>query len=119
MFDKVLDRLSTEIALKIIEMTAVKVEAGLSGRGAAILANAVAGAAPKARVGRPPGSKNAAKPAAKAPKFKRDMNCRVAGCKNRSKGPGFRYMCEEHMKLPKSEQIKAGEAYKAKHAAKA
>ncbi|HXL39494.1 MAG TPA: hypothetical protein VN928_03025 [Myxococcales bacterium] len=32
---------------------------------------------------------------------KRDMRCRYPGCKNRSKGPRFRYLCEEHLKLPK------------------
>ncbi len=29
------------------------------------------------------------------------MRCRYPGCKNRSKGPRFRYLCEEHLKLPK------------------
>ena len=36
-----------------------------------------------------------------------DMRCHYAGCKNRSKGPRFRYMCEEHMKLSKRAQIVA------------
>jgi hypothetical protein len=35
---------------------------------------------------------------------KRDMSCRYPGCKNRSKGPRFRFFCEKHMKLPKKEQ---------------
>ncbi len=34
----------------------------------------------------------------------RDMRCRYPGCKNRSKGPRFRFFCEEHLKLPKKEQ---------------
>src|SRR5467141_661903 len=37
---------------------------------------------------------------------KLDMHCRYPGCKNRSKGPRFRYLCEEHLKLPKA-KIKA------------
>jgi hypothetical protein len=33
--------------------------------------------------------------------IKRDMRCRYPGCKNKSKGPRFRFLCEEHLKLPK------------------
>jgi hypothetical protein len=33
---------------------------------------------------------------------KLDMHCRFPGCKNRSKGPRFRFLCEEHLKLPKA-----------------
>jgi hypothetical protein len=36
--------------------------------------------------------------------IKRDMRCRYPGCKNRSKGPRFRFLCEEHLKLPKKKQ---------------
>jgi hypothetical protein len=32
------------------------------------------------------------------------MSCRYPGCKNRSKGPRFRFLCEEHLKLPKRKQ---------------
>ena len=35
---------------------------------------------------------------------KRDMRCRYPGCKNRSKGPRFRFFCEKHLKLPKKKQ---------------
>jgi len=38
---------------------------------------------------------------------KLDMHCRYPGCKNRSKGPRFRYLCEEHLKLPKKKQDEA------------
>jgi hypothetical protein len=38
---------------------------------------------------------------------KRDMRCRYPGCKNRSKGPRFRFLCEKHLKLPKKEQAAA------------
>lgn len=36
--------------------------------------------------------------------MKRDMSCRYLGCKNRSKGPRFRFLCEEHLRLPKKKQ---------------
>jgi hypothetical protein len=29
---------------------------------------------------------------------KLDMKCRHPGCKNRSKGPRFHFLCEEHLK---------------------
>ena len=35
---------------------------------------------------------------------KRDMRCRYPGCKNRSKGPRFRFFCEKHIKLPEKEK---------------
>ena len=35
---------------------------------------------------------------------KLDMRCRYPGCKNPSKGPRFRFFCDEHRKLPKKEQ---------------
>ena len=40
----------------------------------------------------------------KAGSLKRDMSCRYPACKNRSKGPRFRFLCEEHLKLPKKKQ---------------
>jgi hypothetical protein len=40
----------------------------------------------------------------KAGSLKRDMSCRYPGCKNRSKGPRFRFLCEEHLKLSKKKQ---------------
>jgi hypothetical protein len=46
---------------------------------------------------------------------KLDMSCRVAGCKNTSKGPRFGFMCEEHAKLSKKDQQAARDAWKAKH----
>ena len=47
---------------------------------------------------------------------KLDMSCRVAGCKNTSGGPRHGFMCEQHQKLPKKEQLAAREAWKAKRA---
>jgi len=46
--------------------------------------------------------------------YQQDMHCRVAGCRNRSKGPRNHYMCEVHMKLPVAEQRKALVAYREK-----
>src|SRR5437763_6342495 len=46
----------------------------------------------------------AARGASKLAGSKLDMRCRYPGCKNRSKGPRFRFLCEEHLKLPKKEQ---------------
>lgn len=44
-----------------------------------------------------------------------DMKCRVAGCKERSRGPRFGYICDAHRaKLGKREQKAAREAYRAK-----
>lgn len=47
---------------------------------------------------------------------KRNMACHYPGCKNRSKGPRFRYLCEQHLKLPKKQQQAALEKWKAKAA---
>ena len=45
-----------------------------------------------------------------------DMTCRVPGCKNRSRGPRFGFICDEHgKKLSKTQQAAAREAWKAKH----
>jgi hypothetical protein len=45
------------------------------------------------------------------------MRCRYPGCKNRSKGPRFRFFCDEHRKLPKKEQDAALEKWEAKQQA--
>ena len=46
---------------------------------------------------------------------KLDMSCRVTGCKNRSRGPRFGFICDEHRrKLSKSDQAAARDAWKAK-----
>jgi hypothetical protein len=49
---------------------------------------------------------------------KREMMCRVQGCKNRSKGPRFGYICDVHLKkLSKGQQRKAREKWNEKNAA--
>src|SRR6267143_809848 len=67
----------------------------LAERFAQIFADRVSAALPKA--GRNGVSRNVSS-------LKRDMRCRYPGCKNRSKGPRFRFLCEEHLKLPKKKQ---------------
>ncbi len=32
------------------------------------------------------------------------MRCRYPGCKNKSKGQRFRFLCAEHLRLPKEQQ---------------
>jgi hypothetical protein len=66
--------------------------------------------APRRGPGRPKGSGRRGP----APGLKRDMRCRYPGCKNKSKGPRFRFLCEEHLKLPKSEQNAALEKWAGK-----
>jgi hypothetical protein len=49
---------------------------------------------------------------------KLDMRCRVAGCKNLSRGPRFGFICDMHRKqLSKKEQSAAREAWNAKRKA--
>ena len=44
-----------------------------------------------------------------------DMSCRVEGCKNRSRGPRFGFICDEHRKkLSKKDQQAARDAWKAR-----
>lgn len=47
---------------------------------------------------------------------KLEMRCRFPGCKNRSKGPRFRFLCEDHLKLPKAEQNAALQKWAEKNA---
>jgi hypothetical protein len=50
---------------------------------------------------------------------KLDMSCRVAGCKNPSKGPRWGFMCEKHLKeLSPKQQREAREKWHAAHTAK-
>lgn len=42
-----------------------------------------------------------------------DMKCRIAGCKNRSRGPRFLYICLDHEKLPKAKKLAALKAHRA------
>ena len=54
------------------------------------------------------------------PGKKLDMRCRVAGCKNPSKGPRFGFMCEKHLKaLSPRRQREAREKWNAAHPKKA
>lgn len=49
---------------------------------------------------------------------KLDMNCRVTGCKQRSRGPRFRYICKFHgAVLNITQQRRALEGYRARNGA--
>ena len=84
--------------------------------------------APKPRRGRPPGSGAAS--AAGAVKVKRgrrssslkgaklNMTCRVEGCTNRSGGPRWGFICEDHRKTMGKKALQASrDAWKAAHPA--
>jgi hypothetical protein len=54
----------------------------------------------------------------RAARQKLDMRCRVAGCKNRSRGPRFGYICDTHLeKLTKRQQQAARDAWNEKREA--
>jgi hypothetical protein len=74
------------------------------------LAPLLAQAAPRRGPGRPKGSGASAKLRGR----KLDMRCRYPGCKNKSKGPRFRFLCAEHLKLPKAQQKAALEKWAGK-----
>lgn len=53
-----------------------------------------------------------------APGRKLDMSCRVEGCKNRSRGPRFHFLCAQHEKsLSAKQKAEVVAAYKKKNAA--
>ncbi len=64
------------------------------------LAPLLAQTAPRRGPGRPPGSGAGQKLRGR----KLDMRCRYPGCKNKSKGPRFRFLCADHLKLSKKDQ---------------
>src|SRR5882724_1139232 len=96
-FDKMVDQIADVIAERALEKINARVQAGI-GNGAWL-------------------SKGNGRPSSKLAGRKLDMHCRYPGCKNRSKGPRFRFMCEQHRKLPKAKQLAALEKWNASHAA--
>jgi hypothetical protein len=84
--DQIVDRLASEIAMRVREVA---------------LSSAPAARSARAR-----------------PRRKLDMRCRVGGCKNRSRGPRFGFICDEHRKsLSKKAQQAAREKWNARRAA--
>ncbi len=81
----------------------------LARRFAEIVADRVAAAIPIATPRRGPGRPKGAGAQLRGRKL--DMRCRYPGCKNKSKGPRFRFLCEEHLKLPKAQQKAALEKW--------
>lgn len=75
----------------------------------------VASAAPRAvKIQRlPPGPKPGEKRRSGPP-----MECRMAGCTAKSRGPRFNFFCAEHVKLPLNEQRLQIEAWRANRAKK-
>jgi hypothetical protein len=54
-------------------------------------------------------------PGKRGARHKLDMRCRVDGCKNRSRGPRFGYICDVHQeKLNKRQQQAARDAWNEK-----
>ena len=61
---------------------------------------------------------SAARKAGRRGARKLNMNCRVAGCPNVSRGPRFGFICDKHRRdLSKAEQKAAREKYNARRAA--
>lgn len=68
----------------------------------------------------PPSARGARISSRRKPRGPLDMNCRADGCKNKSRGPRFGFICDEHRKtLGKKQQQEAREKYKARRAAAA
>ena len=79
-FDRMVDQIAELIAERALEKINERVQNGMgNGKGTGRRSSALRGR-------------------------KLDMHCRYPGCKNRSKGPRFRFLCEEHLKLPKKRQ---------------
>jgi hypothetical protein len=86
--DQIVDRLATEIQMRVREVAAKGAPAGAA-----------------RRVGRRPARKL-------------DMRCRVGGCRNRSKGPRFGFICDDHRKtMSKKAQQAARDKWNARKAA--
>ena len=99
-------RKNDDIFSSLIDRLAEAVAARLGGSGRSSGKSAGNGAAKSGKAGR---RSNAGR--------KLDMSCRVAGCPNKSKGPRFGFICEDHLKkMGKKDQQAARDAWKAKHA---
>ena len=86
--DQVVERLATEIQTRVRELASQEGRAGGS-----------TGAGRKRR-------------------RKLDMSCRVPGCRNRSKGPRFGFICDDHRKkLSKKKQQAVRDRWNARKAA--
>src|SRR3954462_7459350 len=88
-FDQMVDHIADAIAERALEKINQRIQSGMNG---ATKGGTASGRRSSALRGR-----------------KLDMHCRYPGCKNRSKGPRFRFLCEEHLKLPKAKVAAAVE----------
>ena len=130
-FEKMRDQFTafaSEMAQHVLRQVEEEVQAGLSG----ILGRAAgkSGLTRKdaAKVTGLAGGKAKAKKTSALKGVPKDMSCRHPGCKNRSKGPRFSYLCEDHLKdkakpakkapkVAKAAKGKKGAAAKAEHKA--
>ena len=87
----------------------------LAARFAQVVADRLAPLLAQAALRRGPGRPKGSGAGAKLRGRKLDMRCRYPGCKNKSKGPRFRFLCEEHLKLPKAAQKAALEKWAKKN----
>src|SRR5437762_14232430 len=94
-FDQMIDQIADLIAERALEKINERVQSGM-------------------RNGAPDGN---GRRSSKTRGRKLDMHCRYPGCKNRSKGPRFRFLCEQHLKLPKAKVRAAIEKAAGRHAA--
>lgn len=83
----------------------------LARRLAEIVAERVASAIPAAKAAPAGRASRGSRGPSKLAGRKLDMRCRYPGCRNKSKGPRFRFLCEEHLKLSKAEQKAALEKW--------
>src|SRR6266481_3115850 len=81
-FDRMVDEIADAIAERALEKINQRIQSGM--RNGTTRVNGRRASALKGR--------------------KLDMHCRYPGCKRRSKGPRFRFLCEQHLKLPKKKQ---------------
>ena len=84
-FDRMVDEIADAIAERALEKINQRIQSGM--RNGTTRVNGRRASALKGR--------------------KLDMHCRYPGCKRRSKGPRFRFLCEQHLKLPKAEVLAA------------
>src|SRR5947208_92461 len=100
-FDTLAERFAQVVADRLVPLMA---------RAATPLMAQAAG--PRRGPGRPPGRRGPSKLKGR----RLDMRCRYPGCKNKSKGPRFRFLCDQHLKLPKAKQNAALEKWAKKNA---
>ena len=106
-FDNLISQFARNLARQVADQFEAAIGQELGARAGSTLGKVRGKPGPK------PGAAKAKRGSTKGRKM--NMDCRVCGM--RSKGPNTRFMCEEHMKLPKKEQDAAIERWKEAHKA--